>query len=281
MSLSSFTPKKVLSTLCKIPYILLCFFYSNTKTFEATLGLFCWTLSFHRRRHRRKLWWDLASLYQNGKDTEGDWMKVDGEHFKNLGLFHTGLHSDQSSFIKLLIFNIFRCFSKKGLGASTMWDSKADLLQNECENPCRQISWPLCRLALCGLSLSPWMKATNPCIKLNQKHCCSQQRTHWVKHVFFQVRCEVLPRLTHKVSSYRPRPVPLETSWSPLRPEWTALRTKRFKDVQRISKAESHVKTIVPSLLVVPSTVLPAAHQQKASKSHVTKSQKVSGFKGW
>ena len=166
-------------------YILLCFFYSNTKTFEATLGLFCWTLCFHRRRHRRKLWWDLASLYQNGKDTEGDWMKVDGEHFKNLGLFHTGLHSYQSSFIKLLILNIFRCFSKKGPGASTMWDSKADLLQNECEKPCRQISWPLCRLALCGLSLSPWMKATNPCIKLNQKHCCSQQRTHWVKHVCF------------------------------------------------------------------------------------------------
>ena len=82
MSLSSFTPKKVLSTLCKIPYILLCFFYSNTKTFEATLGLFCWTLSFHRRRHRRKLWWDLASLYQNGKDTEGDWMKVDGDGWR-------------------------------------------------------------------------------------------------------------------------------------------------------------------------------------------------------
>ena len=56
-------------------------------------------------------WHHCIKMGKRWKETEGDWMKMDREHFKNLGHFHNGLHSDQSSFIKLLIFNIFRCFS--------------------------------------------------------------------------------------------------------------------------------------------------------------------------
>ena len=56
-------------------------------------------------------WHHCIKMGKRWKETEGDWMKMDREHFKNLGHFHNGLHSDQSSFIKLLILNIFRCFS--------------------------------------------------------------------------------------------------------------------------------------------------------------------------